>query len=106
MQLQPFDIIQTENHNLISDQQLSELNSNLIIARAESAQAKARHDNIQSIIESGNPETATSDVLSNKIIVDLRGKYLEISRLATEILRRQGKDHMAYRNLLQQILHV
>ncbi len=97
------NIIQTDNRNLISDQQLSELNSNLIVARAESAQAKARYDNIQSIIESGNPETATSDILNNKVILDLRGKYLELSRLATEILRKQGKDHLVYRNLLQQM---
>jgi succinoglycan biosynthesis transport protein ExoP len=97
------NIIQTGNQTLISDQQLSELNSNLIIARAESAQAKARYDNIESIIKSGNPDTATTDVLSNRVIVDLRGKYIELSRLATEILRRQGKDHQAYRNLLQQM---
>lgn len=96
-------IVYTQNQNLLSDQQLSELNSNLIIARAESAQAKARFDNIQAIIESGNPETATSDVLSNKVIMDLRTKYIELSRLATEILRKQGKDHLVYRNLLQQM---
>jgi succinoglycan biosynthesis transport protein ExoP len=96
-------IVYTQNQNLLSDQQLSELNSNLIISRAESAQAKARYDNIQAIIESGNPETATSDVLSNKVIMDLRTKYIELSRLATEILRKQGKDHLVYRNLLQQM---
>ncbi len=97
------NIVQTQNFNLISDQQLSELNSNLIIARAESAQAKARYDNIQAIIESGNPETATSDVLANRVIADLRGKYIELSRMATEILRKQGRDHLMYRNLLQQM---
>lgn len=97
------NIIQTTNQGLLSDQQLSELNSNLIIARAESAQAKARYDNILAIIKSGNPETATSDILSNRVIVDLRGQYIELSRLAKEILRRQGKEHLAYRNLLQQM---
>ncbi len=97
------NIVYTQNNNLISDQQLSELNSKLIIARAESAQAKARYDNIQSIIESGNPETATSDVLSNQVIMELRTKYIELSRMATEILRKQGKDHLVYRNLLQQM---
>jgi succinoglycan biosynthesis transport protein ExoP len=97
------DIVQTQNFNLMSDQQLSELNSRLIIARADSAQAKARYENIQAIIESGNPETATSDVLANRVIADLRGKYIELSRMATEILRKQGKDHMLYRNLLQQM---
>jgi polysaccharide biosynthesis transport protein len=96
-------IVQTQNYNLISDQQLSELNSSLIIARADSAQARARYDNIQAIIESGNPETATSDVLANRVIGDLRGKYIELSRMATEILRKQGRDHMLYRNLLQQM---
>jgi succinoglycan biosynthesis transport protein ExoP len=97
------NIVQSSNRNLLSEQQLSELSSNLIIARAESAQAKARYDNIQSIIESGDPNNATSDVLNSRVIVDLRGKYIELSRLATEILRRQGKDHQAYRNLLQQM---
>ena len=97
------NIVQTQNYNLISDQQLSELNSNLIIARADTAQAKARYDNIQAIIESGNPETATSDVLANRVIGDLRAKYIELSRMATEILRKQGRDHMLYRNLLQQM---
>ena len=97
------NIVQNENHTLLSDQQLSELNSSLIVARADSAQAKARFENIQSIIESRNPETATTDVLSSKVILDLRGKYLELSRLATEILRRSGKDHQSYRNLLQQM---
>lgn len=98
------NIVQTnDGQTLLSDQQLSELNSNLIIARAESAQAKARFDNIQAIIKSGNPDTATTDILANRVIVDLRGKYIELSRLAKEILRRQGKDHQAYRNLLQQM---
>jgi succinoglycan biosynthesis transport protein ExoP len=97
------NILPNETHDSLSDQQLSELNSSLIVARADSAQAKARYDNIQSIIESGNPETATIDVLNNKVIGELRSKYLDLSRLATGILRRQGKDHEAYRNLLKQM---
>ncbi|MFZ4125673.1 MAG: GumC family protein [Rickettsiales bacterium] len=97
------NIVQTGEKTLLSDQQLSELNSNLIIARAESAQAKARYDNIQNIIKVGNPETATSDVLNNKVIGDLRSKYIDLSRLAKEILRRESSDHQAYRNLLQQM---
>lgn len=100
-------IIQTQdNHTLLTDQQLSELNSNLIVAKAETAQAKARYDNIEDIIKSGNPETATSDILNNKEIMDLRGKYIELSRMATEILRKQGKDHLIYRNLIQQMADI
>ncbi len=100
-------IIQTQNnHSLLTDQQLSELDSNLIVAKAETAQAKARYDNIKDIIDSGNPDTATSDILNNKVILDLRGKYLELSRMATEILRKQGKDHLIYRNLIQQMADI
>lgn len=97
------DIVQTDDRRLISDQALSELNSKLIVARADAAQSKARYDNIQTIIDSGNPETATSDIIDNKVIIDLRSKYLELSRIATEILRKQGKDHLIYRNMLQQM---
>lgn len=100
------NIIQTSNLNRISDQQLSELNSNLIVARAESAQAKARYEWIQSIIEKGDPNVASSDLLNNSVIVSLRGQYIDLSRHSAEILRNQGKNHEAYRNLQRQMADI
>lgn len=97
------NIVQTENSATLSDQQLSELNSSLITVRSEATQAKARFDNIKAIIASGDPNAATTDILSNQVIGDLRSKYLELSRHATEILRRQGKEHLAYKNLERQM---
>lgn len=97
------NIVQTDGRGVLSDQQLSDLNARLISARAATTEAKARLDNILVIIESGNPDAATNDILSNSVISDLRGKYLELSRHATEILRRQGKEHMAYKNLQRQM---
>lgn len=97
------NIAQNDTRGSLSDQQLSELNSSLIAARAQSAEAKARLDNILVIINSGNPDAATVDILNNGVIGGLRSKYLELSRHATEILRRQGKEHMAYKNLQRQM---
>lgn len=97
------NIVQSGGRNLLSDQQISELSSNLIIARSESAQAKARYDNIQSIIRAGDPNVATNDIMNNSVIMNMRSQYMELSRVATEILRRQGKDHLAYRNLSRQM---
>lgn len=97
------NLIQTANRGFISDQQLSELNSRLIMARTEATQAKARYDRIQTIIQDGDPNSITSDLLNNGVIVSLRSKYIELSRLANEIKRKQGVNHQAYLNLKRQM---
>lgn len=100
------DIIQLDNRTVISDQQLSDLNSSLAAARAESAQARARYGRIQSIIQEGNPNTATSDLLSNRVVSDLYSKYLELSRHSAELLRKQGSEHETYRSVQRQMADI
>ncbi len=97
------NILQQFNHISISDQQLSELNINLSKARTEAAHAKAQHESIDNILASGNTNIITSDTLKNGIITKLRNEHIALARRATEIGRKQGKNHQAYRNLSQQM---
>ncbi|QWW71907.1 polysaccharide biosynthesis tyrosine autokinase [Rhizobium sp. WYJ-E13] len=79
--------------NLLTDQQLSELSSNLIKAQADTARAQAKFDRIRKIIDSGQMDAIVTDVLDNSPSNDIRKKYLEDSKLAAEISARLGPNH-------------
>ncbi|WP_454850782.1 polysaccharide biosynthesis tyrosine autokinase [Rhizobium binxianense] len=79
---------------LLSDQQLSELNSALIAAQADTAKAQAKYDRVKTIIDQKRTDAIVTDVLDNSISNDLRKKYLEASKLEAEISARLGSNHV------------
>jgi polysaccharide biosynthesis transport protein len=86
---------------LMNEQQLAELNSSLIQARAQTAEAKARLDRIEGIIASGDPGIAgtaaatVTDTLHNEVIVKLRPTYLDYSAKEADFSRKYGSAHLA-----------
>jgi succinoglycan biosynthesis transport protein ExoP len=97
---------------LMNEQQLAELNSALIQARAQTAEAKARLDRINEVTRKdssgGNfSETATvADTLHNEVITKLRQQYLEYSAREADWSRRYGHDHLAAVNLRNQMREI
>jgi succinoglycan biosynthesis transport protein ExoP len=79
---------------LVTDQQLSELSSQLILARAESAKAEARYRRIRLILESGQTDAAVSEALGNPVINKLRTSYLEASKKEAEFSVQVGPNHV------------
>nr|WP_274533660.1 polysaccharide biosynthesis tyrosine autokinase [Rhizobium sp. Leaf341] len=79
---------------LVSDQQLSELNTALITAQAETAKAQARLDRIQSIVSSGQSDAIVTDVLDSSVSTELRKKYLDSAKLEGEISKKLGPNHV------------
>src|SRR5262249_54571240 len=73
---------------LMNEQQLAELNTELIQARAGTAEAKARLSRVQEIVAAGDVDpgsttTATvADTLHNDVITKLRTQYLDNERRA------------------------
>jgi succinoglycan biosynthesis transport protein ExoP len=94
---------------LMNEQQLAELNSDLIQARAATAEAKARFDRVQQIMVSGDVDpdadsTATvADTLHNDVITKLREQYLEIEARASLWAAKYGPNHLAVVNLRNQL---
>lgn len=88
---------------LVSDQQLAELNSALIVARADTARAQARYDRIQEIIASGQSDALVTDALDSSVINTLREKYLDASKREAEIAKRLGSDHIQAIRLRQEM---
>ncbi len=78
---------------LVTDRNLSQLNTSLVDARAETSRAKARLDRIREIIASGSPDELVTDALNSPLINNLRASYLERAKLRREIAERLGTEH-------------
>ncbi|PYE88809.1 polysaccharide biosynthesis tyrosine autokinase [Phyllobacterium leguminum] len=83
---------------LVSEQQLSDLNSQYILAQAETARALAQYNQYKSIADGGqesavNNAAVLSDQTNTSVISTLRTRYLTISKRIQEITSQFGDDH-------------
>jgi len=83
----------------MNDQQLSELNSALVIARARVSEARARLDRVEMITQSGVPDATVTDTLQNPVVTRLRQQYLDLANREAEWAIKYGPDHQAVKNL-------
>ncbi len=88
------NLISTGNNSLLSDQQLAESNSALILAQSETAKARARVQRIEHILATDDVDGVVTDILDSSVANDLRKKYLESSKVEAEITRRLGSNHI------------
>ena len=94
---------------LMNEQQLAELNSDLIQSRAATAEARARFDRVQQILVSGevDPDAASTatvaDTLHNDVITKLREQYLEIEARESLWAVKYGPNHLAVVSLRNQM---
>ncbi len=88
------NLITTGNNGLLSDQQLAESNSALILAQSETARARARVQRIDHILATDDVDAVVTDILDSSVANDLRKKYLESSKIEAEITRRLGSNHI------------
>lgn len=87
---------------LMSEQQLSDLNSQLILAQADTANASARYNQFKAIIDSG-PDNAVNNATiptekgssgnNSATINDLKARYMGIYKREQDISSRFGADH-------------
>ncbi len=88
------NLISTGNNSLLSDQQLAESNSALILAQSETARARARVQRIEHILATDDVDAVVTDILDSSVANDLRKKYLEASKIEAEITGRLGANHV------------
>ena len=91
------------NGQLVSEQQLSGVSSQLVTAKAETAQAKARYDQIRQLIDSGQTDAVVNDALLSSTINNLREQYLSASRREAEISAKLGSTHIQAVRLRDQM---
>jgi succinoglycan biosynthesis transport protein ExoP len=99
--------IVSTGRGLMNEQQIGEVSSQIILARTQVAEAKARWDRVEEILK-GDPSDATiTESLRNDVIVRLRQQYLDVARREAELSARYGFNHMvavSLRNEKRQLL--
>ncbi|MGL3111391.1 polysaccharide biosynthesis tyrosine autokinase [Bradyrhizobium sp. BR 1432] len=91
---------------LMNEQQLAEVNSQLVLAHASTAEAKARLDRINDILKQEIPDASVADALKNDTIVKLRGQYVDMASKELIWSMKYGSDHLAAVNLRRQMAEI
>ena len=83
---------------LVSEQQLSDINSQLILAQADTARALALYNQFKTIVGAGPDEavknaSVVTDQNGPSVIETLRTRYLSVSKREQEIVARFGQEH-------------
>ena len=105
------NIVDTGGH-LMNEQQLSELNTALVKARADTVEAKARLDQVSQIISSEDLDPSAvqvatvADALKSEIISKLRQQYLDLAQREALLTNRIGRDHLAVVNIRNQMREI
>jgi len=83
------------NGQLVTDQQLTEMNNQLGTARAHTAEAKARLDQVEQVQRTKDETGAFPEALQSATITSLRSQYAEIMRREAEQTATLGPMHPA-----------
>lgn len=95
-----------DRQSTVTDQQLSELNSRLVVARTDLAQKQARLDQVRSLIRTSGNIESSYDVLQSQLIQRLREQETTLVREMSEAVNIYGERHprmVAYRADLAQL---
>ncbi len=84
---------QGDRQSTVIDQQISELNSRLVIARAELSENEARQEQIHALRRAGGSLDSTSETLKSQLIQNLRQQETELMRELSEASNRYGPRH-------------
>jgi polysaccharide biosynthesis transport protein len=88
---------------LMSDQELSDINSQLSSSRTRVADIQARLGRIETILRADDPDltddATVNDALSNAIITKLRGQYVDFANQVAYLSAKYGNNHQAVVNI-------
>ena len=91
---------------LMNEQQLAEVNSQMVLAHAATAEAKARLDRMNDILKQDIPDANVTDALKNDTIVKLRGQFVDLASKESIWSAKYGHDHLAAVNLRTQMAEI
>jgi uncharacterized protein involved in exopolysaccharide biosynthesis/Mrp family chromosome partitioning ATPase len=91
------------NGELINEQQLTNLNAQLANARARTAEAKARLDQVESVQHAKTEIGAFPEALQSQTITLLRGQFADLTRKEAEQKASLGERHPAIIEIEAQV---
>jgi succinoglycan biosynthesis transport protein ExoP len=80
----------SEGKTTITEQQLSDLNEKLIIARADVAERQAKYEQAKKVLEQGGNTEGIPDVVRSEVIAKLREQQAEVARKEADLAAHYG----------------
>jgi succinoglycan biosynthesis transport protein ExoP len=87
----------------VTDQQITDLNNKLIAARVQTAEARAKYDQVQQIAKSGDDPGGINAAISSDMIIKLRTQYADIAKNASDLASKYGPKHPLVTNVRAQL---
>jgi succinoglycan biosynthesis transport protein ExoP len=87
----------------VNDQQITDLNNQLIAARVQTAEARAKFDQVQQMNKSGNDPGGFNAAISSDIISKLRAQYADIAKNEADLSSKYGPRHPLVANVHAQL---
>lgn len=87
----------------VNDQQITDLNNKLVAARTQTAEAKAKYDQVQLLAKSGGDPGGINAAISSEMITKLRTQYADIAKNEADLRSRYGSRHPLVANVHAQL---
>lgn len=99
--------ILTSEGGIVTEQQLTKINSELITARAVAAESKARHDQIQATLKAGGAGAEViPDAIRSGLIQRLREQYSQVARREAALSSQLQPKHPVLIEVRSQLAEV
>ena len=86
----------------LNDQQITDLNNKLIAARVQTAEARAKYEQVQDIAKSGGDPGGINAAISSEMITKLRTQYADIAKNEADLSSKYGARHPLVANVRAQ----
>jgi exopolysaccharide transport family protein len=87
----------------VNDQQITDLNNKLISARVQTAEARAKFDQVQQMAKSGGDPGSINAAITSDIVSKLRTQYAEIAKNEADLSSKYGPRHPLVANVRAQL---
>ncbi|MDB5514124.1 MAG: exopolysaccharide biosynthesis protein [Tardiphaga sp.] len=86
----------------VNDQQITDLNNKLIAARVQTAEARAKFDQVQQLAKSGGDAGSINAAITSDIVSKLRTQYADIAKNEADLTSKYGPRHPLVANVRAQ----
>jgi exopolysaccharide transport family protein len=87
----------------VNDQQITDLNNKLIAARVQTAEARAKYDQVQQLAKSGSDPGGINAAITSDMITKLRTQYADIAKNEADLSSKYGSRHPLVANVRAQL---
>ncbi len=85
--------LQSTDGQTLGERQMAKLNEQLILTRAETAEKRAKFEQVDKLVKSGKSTSSLAAVLQSAVISKLRAQQADVGRRLAELTTRYGGRH-------------